>query len=697
MPEYGILSEFLTETEHHRFRAITTFLFMTNALDEDTAESHVNNYTKRNKKDAVTYGHLAEFTELLVRDSEVVALYPVVKEGVITAVQNTVPDADEAEDEKDDTGCVAFLEKSPPATAEMDKSPAMWLLNRTVEHKKTKQEESTYGDPKTNLSLGDHGATLISLLKNTWESNHRSNIRALEQYMIITCCAKIRGRMRRGNTSKRRFVQYLTAPTADLEAILTAGTSTLFMLASSAYDKEFDDREKGALKIILDTIVKKKVDQPELLSRWNQAVDSQATMWYNKDTRLMFHSLVAVVVGTAWKRMDAVYKLKEETQREYLKINKKARRNTKIESIARALDIAALDTGLWMRMLFLLEHESGLREILTKHLAWLRDLHQLPYAATYRNRAPACIIPRVGVIPESSTRPSGSEQEYDDDDNDNDDNLHASYPKYDEVDTPTYRANWSKATLKYLDICCRHHVCMYTLARYYPSERNEHVRQLLKKASFQWIRHRQTKQDDKRMISLDTWFAIVEKENRDRLEASDIESLKSWITQHSSASSKPTDSTWTSETDFTGTFHSTTLLLSHHLLGLNRDRLVTSEKKEQQSEYLTLPDKDITSQLSTPIQFLPISTPCCPACAQLISYLQRRRILSLSDNLIMYLGSQPKWTPTSLPPWLPRDAGLQVLWAAEAKARKRIGKIVPDFWRNWYMTSIFLDPAYCTP
>jgi hypothetical protein len=172
--DYGKASEFLTESEHCRFCAVTTFLEMTNSFEdrltpgEAVATDYMGRFQRKNKE-FIAYKRFTDFANLLPRHLEVVAVCVDFEGGIIHAVETgggneeyvSTTGGKEEEGDKGGhfvRGCTPLFAESPSLVVKNVTSPAFWLLKTTVKSDET-------GKSSANVSLGEHGATLLSLLK----------------------------------------------------------------------------------------------------------------------------------------------------------------------------------------------------------------------------------------------------------------------------------------------------------------------------------------------------------------------------------------------------------------------------------------------------------------------------------------------------------------------------------------------------
>ncbi|RMZ69952.1 hypothetical protein GMOD_00008894 [Pyrenophora seminiperda CCB06] len=151
----------------------------------------------------------------------------------------------------------------------------------------------------------------------------------------------------------------------------------------------------------------------------------------------------------------------------------------------------------------------------------------------------------------------------------------------------------------------------------------------------------------------------------------DIEKIKGFIQEHAlTKDGRPliSDTKWEDEKNFSGNFHCETLMLSLQLLHKTlaaRDEI--SSDKNSTSSYLQLPPRSIVDSFAKPAKVLPVSKRCCPACHALMEFVNEN-----TKEQIIYPGYHENWFTAALPPWLPRDAGMAVIKAAEIKLAKRV-------------------------
>jgi hypothetical protein len=650
---------------------------------EAVATDYMGRFQRKNKE-VIAYKRFADFANLLPRHLEVVAVCVDFEGGIIRAVETgggneEYVSTNGGKEENGDKGghlvrgCAPLFAESPSLVVKTVTSPAYWLLKRIV-----KSHEN--GKPSANVSLGEHGAILLSLLKSTWITKdpdaHLKAIRTLERYILLNCCAKINGRMNRRDQNKRHFMKRMTFPTNDLNSAIVLSSVKITV---GINEKPLSAEERDAVKYIIKALEREEITHDEL-APWKTALTSEEPIYYNVENRLVFHTLMSKLISNTWEALDRLlHRLKNQTQKEYLARPEDLPREAWLKSFeekAFNLDLATTKSVGWMTELNILKEGRGLRRILFKHLVWLRDIFSLPYLSDEHNTASSSALPGAPWSLSDSSSPSrGPRSDFAEDAinniNNADPNDYPYAPDFDQIDIVIHQQSWAEGALKFLDIVCLHTTATDSLARFNLKREDYHVQTLLERASFQWIRHSQ-ESANREIMPLKTLFKSLKKYNRRKLSTEEVEPLKAWLKQHATKPNSEGD-TWAEDTNFKGNFHCKMLLISHHLLAQNRERFVESQTSQpkDQPEFLILPSKDITDQFSSKLKALPASKRCCPACYELMQYMIRQQ-----GNDLLYPGWHSTWSAVTLPPWIPRAAGLHVIAAAEVKLNERVTRIL---------------------
>jgi hypothetical protein len=467
----------------------------------------------------------------------------------------------------------------------------------------------------------------------------------------------------------------MTFSTEDLDSAIVASPVNISV---GINEKPLSAEERDAVKYIIKALEREKIAHDEL-APWKTALASEEPIYYNDENRLAFHTLISKLISNTWAALDRLHRLMNQSQKEYFArpedIPLKAWLKS-FEEKAFNLDIATTKSVGWMAALNILKEDRGLRRILFKHLVWLQDMFSLPSLSDEHNTASSSAsIGTPGSLSDSSLPLRGSRSDFTEDvindigNADPNDYPYAS--DFDQIDIVIHQQSWAEGALKFLDIVCLHTTATYSLARFNLKREDYHVQTFLERASFQWIRHSQ-ESADKEMMPLDTLFRSLKKYNGRKLSTEEVESLKAWLKQHATKPNSDGD-TWAEDTNFKGNFHCEMLLISHHLLAQTRERFVESQtpQPKDRPEFLILPSKDITDRLSSKLKALPVSKRCCPACYELMQYMIRQQ-----GNDILYPGWHSTWSAVTLPPWIPQEAALEVIAAAEVKLNERVRRIL---------------------
>ncbi|KAK2741959.1 hypothetical protein CKAH01_01386 [Colletotrichum kahawae] len=123
---------------------------------------------------------------------------------------------------------------------------------------------------------------------------------------------------------------------------------------------------------------------------------------------------------------------------------------------------------------------------------------------------------------------------------------------------------------------------------------------------------------------------------------------------------------------FSGESHPEAYVICLHLLA--------REKRRLGSEFtvpagIVIPDKEVTDIFQKNITQLAVTGRCCPACDLLIRFSSRRagvKVVHSEDHRV--------WTPCSLPPWIPREAGAYMLNFVAEELRERLPEFIEHLW-----------------
>ncbi|TDZ24214.1 hypothetical protein Cob_v002959 [Colletotrichum orbiculare MAFF 240422] len=136
-------------------------------------------------------------------------------------------------------------------------------------------------------------------------------------------------------------------------------------------------------------------------------------------------------------------------------------------------------------------------------------------------------------------------------------------------------------------------------------------------------------------------------------------------------------------THFEGTCHPEMAILGLHLLA--QERLRSGETVVETPEGIRLPAEEVTDLFRAQVRILAATERCCAACDWLVNYY----VLSIGQRKteVKYPGSDGLWTACSLPPWIPREAGIFMLERATRELWRRARLIALTMNVNDHLTS----------
>jgi hypothetical protein len=702
---FGRASDFLSEADLLRFRGLTTLLRATNSIDDRTQQGGLGViHDNKNSKNNVLYRRLAEFADLLVRHLEVVAVRSADKNGTLVQIltdcerddDETSDNSPELDEERDaEIGHVYYTANPDPETdkkkgnkkkgmenrvapllveiiakpAEPMDSAGAWLLKHTTGTKRKA--------PKTSITLDKHGSMLVSLITATHEASNSdaegTTKTRLHNYVLLASIAKIRGRIIRGTAQHNRNLwEYLTKEFADVHS--APGT-----------DKDIPSNAKGMkipeplLRTILASLKKSKTGLAPQLEPWLERPDDVA---YTNDTRPLFQTFLRDLLIA----VDAA--LLNLVNHKHERLMEKGKDKLSEEEVATAaleLDYYAATASKWLRLLSALLDE--VRPVVQAHLSYLKDVFvitKVKEREKQRRELNASLLSdSADALSSEQLRQLSSDPGlYQSSSSDGGlGDLESGLEKtvigkketytadFEEIDSAGLQQNWDLAALKYLDLICLHQKAVNSLGKNSGDRHDKTTRDFLRTTKFEYIRCFQD-QADGNMMSMRNVMETLKFSSGDEIGPDNIAEIKAFIQKHERRKDKPviSDTKWEDEKSFDGTFHCETLMLALQLLYKTqaaRDEAGSDENSEH--PYLQLPSKDIVDSFANPAKVLPVSKRCCPTCHALMNYVNEN-----ADEKILYPGHHENWFTAALPPWLPREAGMAVIKAAETKLVERI-------------------------
>ncbi|KAF2799895.1 hypothetical protein K505DRAFT_320840 [Melanomma pulvis-pyrius CBS 109.77] len=706
--QFGRPDAFLSEEELLRFRTLTGILALTNNID-DSSSGQTNIISTEDPKGQL-YRKLAEFTDLLVRHNEVVAVLPSDRKGgLLRAIEMSHDENNESDDEREDereeeeeedgTGPAVMFGGNPrdedkgktrssnPRRVTLHTEITManplpiedyvghWLIERTTGRLKIR------GFPQTDVSFSEHGATIVDLARKTYltstDEEWKKAYLKFSGYVLTASCAKINGRIARGDTTKRKFLGYLKRTGAQLSEEVPASSSIPLEPVSGHL---FSTKQTYIIKQIIQHLKWMDISLGDL-SDWDKALEREKPIHYDKEGRLVFQTLLALTMTAL---VDAARELSSEKRSaqlykcEHLSEWEEDPRSETFALFAEKLNWRASTLSLWMGLFVSLK--SALRALIKDHLAFLQKAYIIKgFVKRSAEHPPSeTSFPRPQFAASTSfyhdLEPSSDPTE------DLTEELiegvaHTDLDKenyvgeWEGIDANVTQNEWGKAALAYMDLISLHQVAITGLSRRRrPTSADDVKKVFLQKSRFEHIRCYQDDKD-REWIPIENLLMDFEVRSGERLTTRQIALVTDWIRYHNFGKVKA--GTLRKTSSFSGTFHCETIIISLHLLAKNREDLVQNSADTTSAAGPELPSKPVTDRFLPAIEILPVSKRCCPACDALVAYLEFNQ-----EELIRYPGSHSTWTAAALPPWIPKQAGLDVIEAANSKFRQRVRKII---------------------
>ncbi|KAL8866874.1 MAG: hypothetical protein Q9174_006026 [Haloplaca sp. 1 TL-2023] len=231
---------------------------------------------------------------------------------------------------------------------------------------------------------------------------------------------------------------------------------------------------------------------------------------------------------------------------------------------------------------------------------------------------------------------------------------------------------WGFAARRYIQLICSHLNAIRSLIfSEHEKDRNVAMKKYLNRLSLNII-DVQPQWADQVMIPFDEVL-----ENLD-LQSGDLLQFKDWITNRPFFEDEK--ARW-EKPIFTGSLHCETILLSLHALSLPFDSTSQSAPAIERIQHALRQIADIPSEVINLLRIrgnrLTMSKPCCPACNTLCFLIRRQ-----SGKPFRYPSSHTAWYPVSLPPWIPRHLGMQMMSHAKKELVERILNIVDRLQRS---------------
>ncbi|KAF3031385.1 hypothetical protein E8E12_000908 [Didymella heteroderae] len=683
----------------------------------------------RRRKKVLLYRKLAACIDILCRHYEVVAmtlgpnnvLRGVSTEELEEQMYMYTNNPETTENDRPEKGtpvkgrCQPILSTASTPLNEIPKSPGLLILQRTTGMKAGSRKGDQF--PRTNFMLGDHGDMFLQMLRSTYTAQDDDSIKRsnyfLEIYVHLNCSAKILNRMKKGKMEPRFFFTFLTASSKSLNEKLATIPDSRTKLCKHADGITLNEKERrGMLELfeMLDYVFSKGDRNADLapLKRWDDALQEDCPIQYDEDGFFTLQHLLVLIFQGAFDSMTALNGIKNKLQKERAKSPwSDTVGNANLSEAGRELDGKAHEATVFMQMLARLKSNDRLREILRRHLeilgqfathtgdskpkpgtgtAVLATPTRSDVAAKPTSGGPSTgsSIPTPALNESKTSTPAQeklaadiSDKETADDDADREPE-HIYKSDYDHIDAHLGRGEWSAGCMKYLDLSCLHTCALLSLSRGVDQDFDVDVANFVKTAKFEWIRHQQTNVDTACMPLSQVLKTAKKQDDHGKEVTLTPEEIKDVVKPVIEAHNRwrfqdPKLDAWEDDGLFKGNVHCESLEMSYCDLQLTGyDAAVLPENAlEHKEEYLRLPSRDIVEKFDSPIEILPVSKRCCPACHAFVLYMQNKY-----KKEIFYPGNHPLWSATTIPPWMLKEAAEHVMGVAEQKLTERITEIL---------------------
>ncbi|KAI4696987.1 uncharacterized protein J4E84_000111 [Alternaria hordeiaustralica] len=624
--QYGLKDKFLTKEELYEFRFLTTVLAWTNPLKKKATVS--TNTTDSGHSNNKLYPFAEKLTNLLVRDVEVVAvtasdageiLFQTVCDdsGVLLTEDDT---ASEAEEESEPVGYVQSLcnEQRSKTLDEKEHHPALqvhiplttadgmgdsigcWLLSKTERH----LEGVTY--PRTTVSFSQHAANLVHLIKATYEQTSKGTTALardqLRNYVLLTSTAKIASRIQKGSKD-RNFYDYLSKPGGDLDDfMLQEGYHFRSLLLGDARDVLYSNFTEIQRKMIVATIKflerrssanadklpcrtqealenTRKIIKP--LTQFKDLLNTGESTVYNQHTASLLQDILSAVLDNLVACFEWLAAAVRNSQLFKISNYDALPGSPASDEIALAghyLDHFSKQAGFWLDVLT--QFKKSLRKYLYTNLGLLRKVHMIKNAMKTGD-----IAQDTKGLPGSST-PLKKQQTID--------------PEFEQLDSLAERQQWEHAAMAWLDLICLHWTAILDLrSEGRQAPRNKVLRTYWQQAKFQHFETRQEHQD--RRLIIKSFLENFTLPSGEKLTTDECQKIRTWLLRNGDGYSAKFENEQAEATNFTGTYHCETVLLSLALLAKKQadilDVDINSASAPLSKAHLQLPGKTTTDAL----------------------------------------------------------------------------------------------------
>jgi hypothetical protein len=512
--------------------------------------------------------------------------------------------------------------------------------------------------PKTSVSFSEHAANLVKLIKDTYEMTTTAAVtvarRKLRNYVLLASTAKIVLRIKKG-TVDRNLYGYLSKSSSSVSDRITERSYSVesVFLGTEEWNSTLTESQR---KVIISAIYllesKCAIRRDYLPNRSQEAFDrthehiqrlqnlresleNGATLIYNEEVVFYIQNILSLVLENLVASIERLALMKRQVQ---LYISAKWEHlalehvNNSITEAGVDLDKLAAEAGDWLHMLTRLK--QTLRPFLLANFQLLRKIYALPYVETSQD-----VISHPG-------HPTLSD------------------PKIEQLDSIAEKNRWEGAAMAWLDLVCLHWTAFLSLSGDgRPTRHNSAYKAYVQKAGFQHFEAVEEHRD--RHLDVKSFLDDFTMETGKKITQEEGQRIRTWLLKDGYGYSTEAEHEQAAPTNFIGTYHCETILMSLYLLGRKREEIV-NESPNMNAVHLRLPSKATTDALLGAMEVLPVSKRYCPACQALVVYFKKHHKAHLISP-----GNHSVWTAAALPPWIPREPGLEVIEFARKALQER--------------------------
>ncbi|PSN73907.1 hypothetical protein BS50DRAFT_566831 [Corynespora cassiicola Philippines] len=654
----GHTAEFLSEKELLEYIKITELLAKTNAM-RNIPEFFYQRYNRCNHREAL-YHYLTDFSNLLVRRDESIAVAAVDTKGHLLRISETVACAgsapkDDAEVDETNVGLAS------DGAADIGDSVARWWLSRA------KSNSGKGLVPSTNVTTAEHGATLVQLVRRTYtakdDAEQRVSREKLSQYVYVSSCARIYSRFEAGRGS-RNLYEFLTKTGDDIRAF--TGAHAQDQASNLLEDEPLSAPHTRALSLLIDTLRSLHDVDLQDATAWEEALADGQPIYYNASGRLAFQTLISLVVTELYKAVvDLVCDLNDgQTIKEddcpFPYPSPYTDHGPEWDPLdpqawdwAQATDERASTVGTLMALLGLLRVDLG--RYLVRNLVFLRGVFEI---ADARTRVDGRFY-QPQPQPQSQQQPSQEGL---------DESLRAEVA---EVDNEVQRKAWGCGVLLWLEQIGLHDRAMMKLSKSLAAkdDRNRVCGDVVRSVKLEYVRvdspPAQACPPPQHMGDYLDGFEIAP---GSKLAGGDVVRIRRWMYRMNG--NLPVDY-FLRPVALTPALHCEATIPSLYIFARHVQKAQKAGARTAWPH--SLPSQRTIDSLASPLHVLAASQKCCPSCSALSEWTKTRE---LDVPVLLYPGGVALWRASALAPWLPRRAGEAMLHHARTCLRFRLGQIL---------------------